>query len=112
MDLKAYYQKMRQIEASLPEADVVVVSLTTPDGGRAGLSTEVPRTIAARLIAEGGARLATEDEAQKHREQHAEARCLAEQAARANRIQVTVVSEAEPREEGKRQKPRGRGEQE
>lgn len=112
MDLKAYYQKLRQIEASLPEADVIVVSLGTPDGGRAGLSTEVPRTIAARLVAEGSARLATEDEAQKHREQHAEARCLAEQAAKANRIQVTVVSEAEPREEGKRQKPRGRGEQE
>ena len=112
MDLRAYYQKLRQIEASLPDADLVVVSLGTPDGGRAGLSTEVPRAIAARLIAEGNARVATAEEAQKHRELHVEARRLAEQAAKASRIQVTVVSEAEPKEEGKRPRPRGRSEQE
>jgi hypothetical protein len=112
MDLKVYYQKLRQIEASLQDADVVVVSLATPDGGRAGVSTEAPRAIAARLIAEGGARLASEEEAQKHREQHTEVRRLAEQAAAASRIQVTVVSEAGPREDGKRQKPRGKSGQE
>jgi hypothetical protein len=63
MDLRAYYQKIRRIEAGIPEEAVVMVSRETPDGGRAGVLTEVPRAVAARLIADEKADLATTDEA-------------------------------------------------
>jgi len=97
MDLKVYYQKLRQIEASLGEVYVVVVSQETPDGGRAGLRTEVPRATAARMIVEGGARLATAEEAGEYREKVAEAKQAADQAAAANRVQLTVISDADLR---------------
>ena len=95
MNLKAYYQKLRQTEASLTNPDVVLVSLATPNGGRAGVSTEVPRDIAAKMMVDGSARLATEAEAQQYREKCAEACRAAEQASLASRIQVTVLSEPE-----------------
>ena len=97
MDLRVYYQKMRQIEASLGEAHVVVVSQETPDGGRAGVRTEAPRLVAAKLIVEGRARLATAEEASGYHEQAAEAKRAADQAATAGRMQITVISEADLR---------------
>jgi len=95
MDLKVFYQKLRQTEASIAEAHVVVVSLETPDGGRAGVRTEVPRALAARIVVEGRARLATPEESAEFREQAAEAKRAADQAATASRIQIAVVSESE-----------------
>ena len=41
---------------------MVVISLETPDGGKAGVPTEVSRRNAARLIVEGWAELANADE--------------------------------------------------
>jgi len=61
MDLRAYYQTIRKIEAEIREDSVVVVSLETPDGGRAGVLTEVPRSAAARLIVEQRVELASEE---------------------------------------------------
>jgi hypothetical protein len=100
MDLKAYYQKLRTTEESIAEPQAIVVSLATPDGGRAGMLTEAPRAVAAKMIVEGSARLATIEEAEGFREQAAETRRLAEQAAVASRIQVTVISEPEPKRAG------------
>jgi hypothetical protein len=45
----------------------VVTSRATPDGGRAGVKTELPRTVAARLIADGKADLADPAEAAQFR---------------------------------------------
>ena len=56
MHLQAYYQNIREMEDSLPEEWVQVVSLETADGGRAGVVTEVARRAAARLIVDGKAR--------------------------------------------------------
>lgn len=67
MDLRAYYQKIRQIEAEIREDSVVMVSLETPDGGRAGILTEVPRAVAARMIADEKAELASEGAAAEFR---------------------------------------------
>jgi hypothetical protein len=100
MDLKVYYQKLRETESGIAEAHAVVVSLGTPDGGRAGVVTEVPRAIAARLIVESSARQATAEEAQAFREDCAEKQHLAERAAVASRIQVTVVPEPETKKPG------------
>jgi hypothetical protein len=97
MDLRAFYQKLRQLERSIVEPHVVISSEETPDGGRAGVLTETPRELAARLVVEGKARLATPEEAQKFREEAAEAKRLTEQAIAASRVQVTVLSEADLR---------------
>ena len=62
MDLLGYYEKIRKIEAMIEAVFAVVTSRTTPDGGRAGVKTELPRAVAARLIAEGKADLASPQE--------------------------------------------------
>jgi hypothetical protein len=67
MDLRAYYQKIRNIEADLRDPAVVIVSRATPDGGRAGVNTQVPRALAARMIVEEKADLATPEEAEAFR---------------------------------------------
>jgi hypothetical protein len=110
MDLRVYYQRLRQLEASITEPHVVVVSLGTPDGGSAGVLTEVPRTLAAKLVVEGGARLASEDETSAFRAEAIEAQRRAEESAAAGRIQVTVVSAS--REEARKQKLKGKTPQE
>jgi hypothetical protein len=60
MDLRSYYEAIRRIEAQIAEAEVVVVSRETPDGGRGGVKSTVPRKLAARLIVEGLAVLESE----------------------------------------------------
>ena len=95
MDLRDFFKRIREIEATIAEADVLVVSHGTPDGGKPGVMTETPRDIAARLIAEGRAHLATPDETTTH---HAKVRVAIEQAERAalaDRVQVALVSDAD-----------------
>ena len=97
MDLKVFYQKLKQIEGEITETHPVIVSQETPDGGREGVKTEVPRAIAARMVAEAKARLATSEEASDFREATAEAKRVAEQALAASRMQLSVMPEAELR---------------
>jgi hypothetical protein len=67
MDLLAYYEKIRKIEALIDTVFAVVTSRATPDGGRAGVKTELPRAVAARLIADGKADLANPEETEQFR---------------------------------------------
>jgi hypothetical protein len=97
VDLQVYFKKIRALEESLKDPSSVVVSLETQDGGKAGVRTEVPRRIAARMIVEGTARLATPDETREFQEQKAEAKRQADQLAAASRMQFTVVSPSELR---------------
>ncbi len=97
MDLKVYYQKLRQAEEELQGPHVAVVSLETPDGGRAGVLTETERANAARMIVAGRARPATAEEAAGFRAKAEEAKRAADQAAAASKVQFTVVSEADLR---------------
>ena len=60
MDLKNYFRKVREAEASILSPHVVVVSLPTRDGGVGGRLTEMSRELAAKLLVEGRARLAEE----------------------------------------------------
>ncbi len=94
MDLKPYYEKRRELEKRLPEP-CVLVSLETPDGGKAGVAVEVRRELGARMIVEGKAQQATEEEAQAFQEEKQEAKQQAEQLAAASRMQVTVVPSSE-----------------
>ena len=95
MDLRTYYKNLREIEATITEPFPVIASLATPDGGREGTLTETPRSVAARMLADGQARLATEEEAQAFRAAHAEARRKAEQEAAAAKVHITVLSQAD-----------------
>lgn len=69
MDLKYYYQRFRTVLSEIEGEFVVVVSLATPDGGKAGVCTEVTRENGARAVVEARARLATKQEAEEFREQ-------------------------------------------
>lgn len=95
MRLRNYYEKIRATEATLPEGFVVVISQETPDGGKAGMRTETPRNVAARLIVEGCARLASEEEAKVFRETVLEAKRVADQETAAKSVQLTVISSSE-----------------
>jgi hypothetical protein len=97
MDLRVYYQKVRQVEAGLTEADVVVVSHETPEGGRAGVRSEVSKRTAAQMVVSGKARLATAGEAAEFREETAAARQAIEQERAASRVQFTVAPESDLR---------------
>jgi hypothetical protein len=97
MDVRVYFQKVRQTEASIGEPQPVVVSLDTPDGGREGVRTEVTRALAARMIVDGWARLATAEEAAEYRQKTVEAKQAAEQAAAVGRLQIAVISDSDLR---------------
>ena len=62
MNLQQYYQKIRACEEELSAPEVWVVSVDTPDGGRAGAINEVPRRAAAKMIVDGLARAAESQE--------------------------------------------------
>jgi hypothetical protein len=97
MDIRQYFEKLRQIESSIPEPFVVVISLATPDDGKAGKFTEVPREIAAQLLVESRARLANEDEVREYKDRAERIRVEAEQASAKSRLQFTVLTEHEAR---------------
>ncbi len=98
MDLRAYYRQVRDAEATLTGEHQVMISLATPEGGIAGVRTETPRTIAAKLIAEGRARVATEDEAAEFHQRNKDARLRHEREESAKRVQVMVIPSAELKE--------------
>jgi len=97
MDLKVYYQKIRDLEQDLKAAFADVVSLETPDGGTAGVMTEVPARIAAKMIVEGRARPASREEDRDFQEQKIEAKRVADHVEASKRMQITVVSESDLR---------------
>ena len=95
MDIRVYYQKIRQAASSIPAEHVVVVSMETPDGGKGNVKTEVSRETAARLMVEGKARLASEAEASDYRTEMSEQRRRAEEEEASNKVQVTLISESD-----------------
>ena len=97
MDLRAYYRKIGLVEASILETDAIVISYETPDGGRPGVASHVPRRVAAKLVVEGRARLATPEEGDEYRKAVHETSKRAQELALANRVQVAIVSDAELR---------------
>src|SRR5437660_6944244 len=91
MDLRSYYSKVRDAEGLLTGEYLVVVSLETSEGGKEGVSTEVPRRIAAKLIAEGRARVATEQETAQFHKANRDAKKQYELNEAAQRVQVMVI---------------------
>jgi hypothetical protein len=66
MNLREYYEKIREIAQTIDGEFAVVVSNKTNDGGRAGILTEVTRDAAARLVADSKATLASPEQAQEY----------------------------------------------
>ncbi len=97
MDLRAYYQKIRDAESRLVDQFPVLASCQTQDGGKTGVCTEVSRSLAARMLVEGTAREATADELRAFRRAQAEAKRAAEEAEAAKNLQFKVVSVDEVR---------------
>ena len=93
MDLRVFYKQMRELEASIETAYVVIASRETPDGGKADVLTEAPRALAAKLVVQGKARLATAEEAAAFHAKAEEQRKLAAQEPAAGRVQLAVLPE-------------------
>lgn len=97
MDLKQYYKKIGLAEEQISEEYPLISSLETSDGGKAGRISEVSRQIAAKLMVEGRATLANEDEISDYRSRQAAAKRAAAKAEIARRVQI-VIAEPEPEE--------------
>ena len=104
MDMRVYYRKVQEHEARIGEDAVVVKSVDTPDGGKAGVLTEVSRRNAAILITDGRAELASEEESRQFREAARDSLHAIEKAEAARRVQMSLVSaeELESLKSGKR----------
>ena len=92
MDLRMYYQKIRDVEATIPTQYVVTISKATDDGGKSGLPVEVTRPVAAKMVVDGWAVLATAAQTTAFQQQQAAAFKAAQEAAAAARVEVTMVS--------------------
>ena len=97
MDIRVFFQKVRETEAGISEPFVIVSSLATEDGGAGGVCREVSRAQAARLIVDKRARLATQDEIETYRETLGRMREEHERRCSAARVQVAILSEQELR---------------
>lgn len=95
MDVRQYYRKLREIEASISEPYLLVVSLETPDGGRAGAVSEVSRYVAAKLILEGCAVVASEKEKAAYLERQVIAKKVSYRADLARRVQVAIIADSD-----------------
>jgi len=92
MDLRTYYQKIRDMEAGIPTQFAVVISKSTDNGGKSGLPVEVTREVAAKMVVEGSAVLAGADETAAFHAKQAAANKAAKDAAAAEKVSVTVVT--------------------
>jgi len=91
MNDRVYYQKIREAESGIPDEYPVVVSRETADGGKAGVLTEAPRRLAAKLLVDGVVSLASAAEAEAFRTKQANAKRAYDDAVTAAKVQMTVV---------------------
>ena len=95
MDLRAFFQKIRQVEKDITGTHAIVVSNETSDGGRPGQVSEVARGVAARMIVEGRARLATPEESIGYHKDLAEAVELARRRDLIGKAHVQLLSDSD-----------------
>lgn len=95
MDLRLFYQKVRQLEKEIEGSHTVVVSSETPDGGRPGQTSEVAKGVAARMIVEGRARLATPEERAQYQAEMARGIEAAKRRDLMGRAQVRLLSDSD-----------------
>lgn len=91
MDLRQYYRKLHDAEAEMPESHVLVVSLETGDGGKAGVVTEVPRRNACQLILDGRAKRVSREEEDAFRLDELAKRDAFQRAKATSRIRFEMI---------------------
>lgn len=97
MDLKQYFKKIKDTEASIEEPYLLMVSLETPDGGKPGAVVEVSRQEAAKALVESRAVRATDEQKEAHFKQEAERKKSAEKTELSRRLQIAIISDSELR---------------
>lgn len=102
MDLKTYYSNIRAVEATLTGEHIVVMSLATSEGGKAGVATEVPRYVAAKMINDVRARVATDEESEMFYMEAEDRRLRFEQEEEARRMRVMVIPASDLRKSKER----------
>lgn len=93
MNLRTYYQNVRRIREGLPEPYTLLTSLSSPNGGKEGVVTEVETSLAARMIADLAARPATDEEIAAHRAECELLRAEAKEDELRSKLRVTLVSD-------------------
>ena len=110
MNLKDYYREISAQEAAIEESIVLVISLKTPNGGRAGIASEVNRVMAAKMIVDKQVRLATPEEAKQLRDDREEKQRRKDLASLQERVRMTRLAEDELRALKKSLHPSRQGE--
>jgi nicotinic acid mononucleotide adenylyltransferase len=95
MNLKDYYREIDAVLATIESNFVLVASLPTPNGGRAGVVSEVNRTTAAKMIVERSARLMTPEEVAALQTKQVEAQRQRDLADLQDRVRMTRLAEEE-----------------
>ena len=95
MDLRQFYKKIKEFEDGIKTKEVIVVSNETPDGGKAGVKSEAKRSLAARMLAEGRIRLATEEEALRFHQEKEDAYKRGQDLLNSGKVQLAVLTESE-----------------
>jgi len=95
MEMRQFYKKIKELEEGIKSEEVIVVSNETPDGGIPGIKTEVKRSLAARMLAEGKVRLGTDEEAQLYQMEKEACYKRAQELISSSRVQLAVLTEAE-----------------
>jgi hypothetical protein len=93
MNLRAYFQKIREVEKAIVQDVVYVASLAGDDGGVAGIISQVTRAIAAKLIVDQKSRLATDEEVEELLARHEAIRRQMQEDQVSQRLQVAIVSD-------------------
>jgi len=92
MDLRIYYNKIREQEAKMGTEFPIIVSNETQDGGKAGVKSEVPKRVAAKMIVDGVARLARGPEADAFLAEREAAVRAAREAAETSQLAVNIIT--------------------
>jgi len=95
VDVTGFYRKIRQLEKEIEGDHVVVVSNETPDGGVGGRTTNVAKAVAARMVVEGKARLATPEESAQYHAETARAIDAARKRELLGKAQVRLLSDGD-----------------
>lgn len=95
MNLRKHYEQIKAIRETISEPFVYVTSLETPNGGKPGCVSQVEADVAARMIVEGQARTATEDEILEYETECQKGRANAREEQLRHRLRITLVNEPE-----------------
>lgn len=98
MDLKQYFKKINDTEASIESPFPLIVSLETADGGKPGIVVEVSRREAAKALVENRAVLANEEQTKVYFERETARRKSAEKAELSRRLQIAIISDSQLRD--------------